>query len=147
MINWWINLNFSPPSLHPLTCAHLRTSFTVMAPGFAHRAAAHLLGEVGRQRVLAAPGLGRDQEALGLLSWRLWRRRRKGFTWEWSTSTYQLRNPILKMAVSTSFGERDSESAFTHQHTDACPAPNRLCRSIWSCPVCSDSLRSDTHPA
>lgn len=73
---------FSPPvtarlRLRPLTCAHLRTSFTVAAPGFAHRAAAHLLGEVGGQRMLAAPRLGRYQEAL--VSRRLCQRRWRGF--------------------------------------------------------------------
>lgn len=62
------------PSRADLTeghCAHLRTSFTVAAPGFAHRAAAHVPGDGGRQRVLAASRLGRYQEALSLLSWRL----------------------------------------------------------------------------
>lgn len=57
--------------LRGLTCAHLRTSFTVTAPGFAHRAAAHLLGEKRRQRVFAAPGLRHHTEALALLGWRL----------------------------------------------------------------------------
>lgn len=35
----------------------------------------------------------------------------------------------------------------THQHIDSCPTPNRPCRNIWSCPACSDSLRSDRHLA
>ena len=49
----------APLRLRPLTCAHLRTSFTVASPGFAHSAAAHLLGEGRGQRMLAAPGLRR----------------------------------------------------------------------------------------
>lgn len=61
----------APLSLCPLTCAVLRTSFTVTAPGFAHCAAAHLLREVGWQWVLTAPALGHYQEAQRLLSWRL----------------------------------------------------------------------------
>lgn len=61
----------SRADLHEGRCAHLRTSFTVAAPSFAHRAAAHLLGDLGRQRVLAASGLGRHQEAPSQLSWRL----------------------------------------------------------------------------
>lgn len=55
-----------------LTCAHLRTLFTILPPGRAHRAAAHLLGDLGGQRMLAAPIVSCHQEALRLL--RLWQR-------------------------------------------------------------------------
>lgn len=140
------------PAVCPLTCAHLRTFFTVAAPGFAYCAAAHLLGEVGGQCVLTAPVLRRHQEALSLLSWRLWQRRQQSFIWEWSIP--KKRDAILEWmpfwnenVMSKAEKRQNPERPLTHQHIDSCQTPNRPCRNIWSCLVCSNSLHSDRHPA
>lgn len=139
----------TPLCLRPLTCAHLRTFFTVTAPGFAHRAAAHLLSEGGGQRVLTAPGLRHHQEALSLLSWRLWQRRQQGFIWDLAETDEG--SKIFQMVRITLWKFHVIQVGFqwslTHRHIDSFPAPNRACMNIWSCPVCSDSLRSDRHPA
>lgn len=50
-----------------LTCALLRTAFTVAPPSFAHRAAAHVLGDLGGQGKLATPDVGHYPVALGQL--------------------------------------------------------------------------------
>lgn len=55
----------------PLTGAHQRTGLTAAAPGFANRAAAHLLAEVPRHRQLAAPQAGHHAEALAVFGRRL----------------------------------------------------------------------------
>lgn len=98
-------------SLHQLTCAHLRTSFTVWSPSFTHSAAADFLGEMGGQRMFAAPGLRCYTEALTLLRWRLsiWQRRqRQDFIWERES---QLGMKILLMK---SEEERNPVHAPTH---------------------------------
>lgn len=42
---------------------------------------------------------------------------------------------------------KTKETLHTHRHICFGPTPNQPCRNIWSCPVCSDSLHSDRHPA
>lgn len=130
-------------ALCPLTCAVLRASFTVTAPGFAHCAAAHLLGEVSWQWVLTAPGLRHHQEAQSLLSWRLWQEK-SGFYLGVIFLYRTDENPLLEWNVDViqvniqwkaERGE-NSKRSLTHQHIDFCPARNQPCRNIWSCPVC-----------
>lgn len=52
-------------------CANLRTPFTVVSPGLAHGAAAHLQSEVVGQSVFTATRLRHHPEALALLRRRL----------------------------------------------------------------------------
>lgn len=56
---------------------------------------------------------------------------------------------IKILCHSSGYSEKaeDPERPLTHQHIDFCPTPNRPCRNIWSCPVCSGSLHSDRRPA
>lgn len=119
------------PRLLLPTCAHLRTRLTVGSPGFANGAAAHLLGQVGGQCMLAAPWLGCYPEALALLSrsLRIWGSRQRG------SISYSRIQQWAK-------NEPD-----THPHTHSSPTPTRTCRSIWNCRGCSNSLRSGTLPA
>lgn len=117
-----------------LTCAHLRTLFTVGSPGFTHCAAAHLLGEKGGQSVLAFPVLRRYPEAFALLGWslRLWQRRRRDFIWE------------SQIPCCSEYAEYEKPD--TYRHIDSCPTPSQPCRNIWSCLVCSDTVHSDRLP-
>lgn len=43
--------------------------------------------------------------------------------------------------------EENQRRPVTHRHTGSFPEPFPPCRSIWSCPECSDSRRSDRRPA